>query len=152
MSKAFVKGINILDSNPKAYKHVKKKYKMTEKKQEGGVIINDSPILQQQFQWLQEMSDYKKLKEQQKLEQQQREQQQREQQNSIISGLGEFAMNYLPQILKSSKKSTDTPKTSTIVQGTNGSLNWNPDVTSNNTGINNIYSGSNGSLNFSWMK
>ena len=26
--KAFVKGVNVLDSNPGAYKHVKKRYKM----------------------------------------------------------------------------------------------------------------------------
>ena len=33
--KAFVEGVNILDSNPKAYKQVKKKYKMQNK---GGLI------------------------------------------------------------------------------------------------------------------
>jgi len=30
--KAFVNGVNVLDSNPNAYKYVKKKYKMSEKK------------------------------------------------------------------------------------------------------------------------
>ena len=36
--KAFVEGVNVLDSNPKAYKYVKKKYKMHQ--QGGNLVIN----------------------------------------------------------------------------------------------------------------
>lgn len=36
---AFVKGVNVLDSNPKAYKHVKKKYKMYDS---GGAVSSGS--------------------------------------------------------------------------------------------------------------
>lgn len=36
----FISGVNVLDSNPTAYKYVKKKYKMTEKKALGGNLLS----------------------------------------------------------------------------------------------------------------
>ena len=108
--KAFVKGVNVLDSNPDAYKYVKKKYKMH---QLGGLIdtpiINYSPIVGRYFSWLQEASDYATKLENWKKEQKLIEQQQKlEQQNRItdnLFGLTNMILNNIGS--KKSKITTD---------------------------------------------
>lgn len=105
--KAFVNGVSALDSNPKAYKYVKKKYKMH---QLGGLIdtpiINSSPIVGRHLNWLQEASDYATKLENWKREQKLIEQQQKlEQQNRITDNL--FGLtNTLLSNIGTKKKST----------------------------------------------
>ena len=108
--KAFVNGVNILDSNPDAYKHVKKKKYLY-----GGTVINWSPI-QQSLQWQQDNSDYIRQKEEQKLQQKIREEELKAQKiNTITNGItsigGQLLQN-LP-IFKSSVKTT-VPSANTI--------------------------------------
>lgn len=106
--KAFVNGVSALDSNPKAYKQVKKKYKMH---QFGGYfdtpIINSSPIVGRHLNWLQEASDYATKLENWKREQKLIEQQQKlEQQNRITDSLFGLTNTLLISNIGTKKKST----------------------------------------------
>lgn len=121
--KVFVSGVNVLDSNPKAYKQVKKKYKM----QYGGYIpeiINASPVVQQHYLWQLANQDYMKQKEDQKLEEELIEQQKKNKRLDTISRIGSALINNIPGIISGVKDFTkkNAPTTNNT---SNLNLNWN---------------------------
>ena len=145
--KAFVNGVSVLDSNPNAYKQVKKKVKM---RQWGGYldtpIINYSPIFGRHLSWLQEASDYITKLENWKREQKLIEQQQKlEQQNKITDNLFGLTNTILNSIGSKKSKTTidngspvSTSGTSSLLTniGNTGSLSSNQNPM-NFFGINN---------------
>ena len=95
--KAFYKGINILDSNPKAQKYVKKKYKMH---QYGGTVINESPLVAQKMNWLNNLSEW--FKQKQELDQQKKDLElyKNQQTSDLISGIGSYIVNnIIPSVI-----------------------------------------------------
>lgn len=119
--KAFVNGVSVLDSNPNAYKQVKKKVKM---RQWGGdITINESPIVLQRLKWLQQISDYNRYKDQQKYQQKIAEEEQKaKQRNDItntLTGIFEQALPYLTNSLrKKSSTSSNNAAPSTNIGNT----------------------------------
>ena len=92
---AFRKNVNVLDSNPKIYKHEKKRFPM--KHQYGGEVINQSPIVTA----VENMRNNAYLWQQQKLQQEQFEAQQKvdkiNRDSQIMNrflGLAETGLNY----------------------------------------------------------
>ena len=122
--KAFVNGVSVLDSNPNAYKQVKKKVKM---RQYGGYLdtsmINYSPIVGRHLSWLQEASDYATKLENQKREQKLIEQQQKlEQQNKITDNLFGLTNTILNSIGSKKPKTTTNNGNPASTSGTSSLL------------------------------
>ena len=118
------------------------------KHQQGGTIINESPIVTSRLNWIQSMSDYLQKKKELDLQKKELDLQKKQQQSDMISNIGGMISNYLPDIISSfgRKKSNNNSFNSTI--NSNGSMNtgiggltynWNTDT----FGSNNIMNGFN---------
>ena len=89
--KAFVNGVSVLDSNPNAYKQVKKKIKM---RQWGGdITINESPLVTQVLNWKRNAFNTYLQQQQQRMQQQQLELQQEQQKSEFWTNLLNTGIN-----------------------------------------------------------
>lgn len=99
--RAFVPGASITDSRPEAYWEIKKKKKTEwlEKKQLGGTVINESPIVANHFNWMNGVSNYlaqkKQIEEQKRALELQKQQQTTDMINNIANSVVNLGTQYL---------------------------------------------------------
>lgn len=115
--KAFVNEVSVLDSNPNAYKQVKKKVKM---RQRGGdITINSSPDIMKYYYWKDFVQEYAERKRQEKAYQDATEAQLKAQQtNTITNGLTNLTEMLIEGIGNKKKSSNAAPSTTTGTSST----------------------------------
>ena len=93
--RAFVPGASITDSRPEAYWEIKKKKKTEwlEKKQLGGTVINESPIVANHFNWMNNAANYLAQKKQMEEQKRALELQKQQQTTDMINNIANSVVN-----------------------------------------------------------